>query len=93
MDELRRVLNEKINEKYSIPVSEYWSLPESNKDDITNSVVSNMFISLQQDARLLHQYIFMLDTQMENALELELFEHADIVKRIKNKLIENYSTI
>jgi hypothetical protein len=93
MEELRRLLNEPINDKYAIPVKEYWTLPESDKNDITNGVVDNMFITLQQDARLLHQYIFMLDSQMENALELELFEHADIVQRIKNKLIETYATI
>jgi hypothetical protein len=93
MEELRRLLNEPINEKYAIPVSEYWSLPEENKEDISNTVVDNMFITLQQDPRLLHQYVFMLDVQMENALELELFEHADIVQRIKNKLIETYTTI
>ena len=93
MEQLKRLLEEPINEKYLIPVSQYWSLPEENKQDITNSVVDNMFITLQNDPRLLHQYVFMLDTQMENALELELFEHADIVQRIKNKLIENYSTI
>jgi hypothetical protein len=93
MKELNQLLNEPINEKYDIPVSEYWSLPESNKQDITDSVVDNMFITLQQDPRLLHQYIFMLDAQIDNALEVELFEHADIVQRIKNKLIEIYTTI
>lgn len=93
MEELRRLLNEPINDKFAIPVKEYWSLKEKDKQEITNGVVDNMFISLQQDARLLHQYIFMLDSQMENAMELELYEHADIVQRIKNKLIETYATI
>ena len=93
MEQLNRLLNEPINDKYAIPVKEYWTLSEKDKEDLTISVVDNMFITLQQDPRLLHQYIFMLDSQMENALELELFEHADIVQRIKNKLIETYSTI
>lgn len=93
MEELTQLLNQPINEKYDIPVKEYWSLPEQKKQDITISVVDNMFISLQQNPRLLQEYIFMLDIQMENALEVELFEHADIVQRIKNKLIETYTTI
>lgn len=93
MEQLSKLLNEPINEKYDIPVKEYWKLPEDKKQDITNSVVDNMFISIQRDPKLLHQYIFMLDTQIENAMELELYEHIDIVERIKKKLIEIYATI
>jgi hypothetical protein len=93
MEELSLLLNQPINEKYDIPVKEYWSLSEQTKQDITTSVVDNMFIALQLNPRLLHEYIFMLDVQMENALEVELFEHADIVQRIKNKIIEKYNTV
>jgi hypothetical protein len=93
MEELSQLLNQPINEKYAIPVKEYWSLPEKNKQDITSMVIDNMFMTIKDNPKLIHQYIFMLDVQMENALEVELFEHADIVQRIKNKLIETYTTI
>jgi hypothetical protein len=82
-----------MNDKYDIAMEEYFSLPESIKKDITNDVVDDIFVSIKQEPRLLYQYIFMLDTQIEQALDREIFEHADIVLRIKNKLLKTYNTI
>jgi hypothetical protein len=83
--ELHRILME-LDNKFDIELKEYFSLPEEWKKELTDCVVEYYLPLLKTSDSALENLLFAYETKLEEAIERESFEEADMYKRIMKTL-------
>ncbi len=89
MDKLRLLLNE----KYNIPVGDYFKLKEEDKDAISSIIVEHYQRNLLQDPMNVYLYLKILRHQIDMSIQDEEYERVDIMNRCRNKVMDMFPRI
>jgi len=81
---------ELLLEKYDIKVDEYFSLPENDKEEISDIILSYYEKTLGVEPKLIHLYIYILRSNLNIALQEEEYERCDIITRTMMKLEDRF---
>ena len=71
-----------LDEKFDIDVKQYWSLSVRDKNQITKIIIDFYLNNFKMNRRDILVHMSMLDFQVDMALEDELYEKAEILKRV-----------
>ena len=71
-----------LDEKFDIDVKQYWSLSVRDKNQITKIIINFYLNNFKMNRRDILVHMSMLDFQVDMALEDELYEKAEILKRV-----------
>lgn len=91
MEKKNKPLKSTINNPLDFKLENYFKLTEQQKEMVIEDITQPMINEINFNPHLLASYLHMLDEKELNTLEDEVYEGSDIVKRVKEKLINNYS--
>jgi galactose-1-phosphate uridylyltransferase len=77
-----------LDNKYDIELQEYWKLTEEEKDSLSDLIVKVLIKNNKVDANYFEYYCAMMDDRRLKAEYQNEFERADIISRIREKLIK-----
>ena len=77
-----------LDNKYDIELEQYWSLTEEEKDSLSDLIVKVLIKNNKVDANYFEYYCAMMDDRRMEAEHQNEFERADIISRIREKLIK-----
>jgi hypothetical protein len=77
-----------LDNKYDIELEEYWKLTEEEKNTLTDLIVKVLVKNNRLDANYFEYYCSMMDDRRREAEYHNEFERADIISRIREKLIQ-----
>jgi hypothetical protein len=77
-----------LDNKYDIELQEYWKLTEEEKNTLTDLIVKVVVKNNKVDANYFEYYCSLMDDRRREAEYHNEFERADIISRIKEKLIQ-----
>lgn len=75
-----------LDNKFDIDISDYFNLSEKDKDELADIVVGHYFNLIKQDHRNLGIITVSIRVKLEDLIEEEKYEMADLYKRILKKL-------
>ena len=75
-----------LDEKYNITIEEYFSLPEKDKNEITDIIVTMYKKHFLIDPTLIYLYLDSMDTLIYQTEKDEEYEKSDILIRLQKKL-------
>ena len=76
-----------LDNKYDIELEEYWKLTEEEKDSLTELIVKVLIKNNKVDANYFEYYCSLMDDRRMEAEHQNEFERADIISRIREKLM------
>lgn len=79
-----------LNENLNIDVKEYFTLKEEDKIFITKFIVDLYSSNLDQQPELIYMYLSKIKEVINNSIENESYEIADIMNRIHKALDDKY---
>lgn len=82
-----------LDEKYDIEISEYFLLPEKDKNEITDIVMLMYNKHFMLDPTLIYLYLDSMDTLIDQTERMEEYEKCDILIRLRKKLKRRISRI
>jgi galactose-1-phosphate uridylyltransferase len=77
-----------LDSKYDIELEQYWSLTEEEKNSLSELIVKVLVKNNRIDANYFEYYCAMMDDRRREAEYQNEFERADIILRIREKLIQ-----
>jgi hypothetical protein len=77
---------ELLRKKYDIPVEDYFTLTEDQKEGIIDIVIEYYKKNLEVNPEMIYLYFKILTDQISISVESEQFERADIMTRTKKRL-------
>lgn len=77
-----------LDDRYDIDISDYWSLTDEDKDRITEIVVTNVLVQLSLAPNYYPRYIELLNDSIKVAGEFENYEKAEMLNRMKKRFLE-----
>ena len=77
-----------LDSKYDIELEEYWKLTEEEKNTLTDLIVKVVVKNNKVDANYFEYYCSLMDDRRREAEYHNEFERADIISRIREKLIQ-----
>lgn len=81
-------LEDLLDDRYDIDISDYWVLTEEDKDRITEIVVTNVLVQLSLAPKYYPRYMELLDNSIKVAGEFEQYEKAEMLNRMKKRFLE-----
>jgi len=81
-------LEDLMDDRYDIDISDYWSLTDEDKDRITEIVVTNVLVQLSLAPNYYPRYIELLNDSIKVAGEFENYEKAEMLNRMKKRFLE-----
>ena len=81
-------LEDLLDDRYDIDISDYWSLTDGDKDRITEIVVTNVLVQLSLAPNYYPRYMELLDNSIKVAGEFEQYEKAEMLNRMKKRFLE-----
>ena len=81
-------LEDLMDNRYDIDISDYWSLTDGDKDRITEIVVTNVLVQLSLAPDYYPRYIELLNDSIKVAGEFEQYEKAEMLNRMKKRFLE-----
>lgn len=70
-----------------IESKDYWKLSEEEKNNLTNSIISQVFVTLKKDIDSVPVYLRLLDERIKFSEYHQEFELAEVYRRISKRLI------
>lgn len=86
MNNINIVLNENLN----VDIDDYFKLKEEDKNQITDFITQTYSRNLDLEPQLIWMYLDTINRVINNAVENESYEVADIMKRSYNALDKKY---
>jgi hypothetical protein len=77
---------ELLKTKYDIPVEDYFTLSDEDKEGIVDIVIEYYKKNLEVNPEMIYLYFKILTDQISISVESEQFERADIMTRTKKRL-------
>jgi hypothetical protein len=77
-----------LDDKYEIELQEYWQLEEEQKDKLIQLIVDMVIKNNNNDLNYLEYHCSVLDDRRMEAEFHEEFERADMINRIRVKLLD-----
>ncbi len=77
---------ELLRQKYDIPVEDYFTLSDEDKEGIVDIVIEYYKKNLEVNPEMIYLYFKILTDQISISVESEQFERADIMTRTKKRL-------
>ena len=81
-------LEDLLDDRYDIDISDYWTLTEDDKDRITEIVVTNVLFQLLSAPDYYPRYMELLDNSIKVAGEFEQYEKAEMLNRMKKRFLQ-----
>jgi len=81
---------ELLGKKYDIRVDEYFLLPEDDKEELSDIILSYCEKTLSVEPRLINMYIQILRSNLNIAIHEEEYERCDIITRTMMKLEDRF---
>ena len=82
-----------LDEKYDIQITDYFSLPEKDKNEITDVIILMYKKHFLLDPTLIYLYLDSMDTLIDQTERMEEYEKCDILIRLRKKLKRRISRI
>jgi hypothetical protein len=83
-------VEELLNNKYNIEIDEYWKLPEEQKKLITETLFSFILVMFDNNPSIYTTYMNLLKQSIQLKSEMNEYEKADILLRLKEKILETF---
>lgn len=77
---------ELLRTKYDIPVEDYFTLTDDEKEGIIDIVIEYYKKNLEINPQMIYLYLKILTEQISISVESDQYERADIMTRTKNRL-------
>jgi len=77
---------ELLRTKYDIPVNDYFTLSDEDKEGIVDIVIQYYEKNLMVNPEMIYLYLKILTEQISISVESEQFERADIMTRTRKRL-------
>lgn len=75
-----------VEERYEIPLNEYWNLSKEQKDELTEILYDIVFIILKQESVNYKFYMESLDESIELLTFNEEYEKVEILLKLKDRI-------
>jgi hypothetical protein len=83
-------IEELLNNKYNIDIEKYWKLPEEEKNNITELLFGFILVMFDNNPSIYTTYMNLLKQSIQLKSEMNEYEKADILTRLKNKILETF---
>ena len=77
---------ELLKTKYDIPVNDYFTLSDEDKEGIVDIVIQYYEKNLMVNPEMIYLYLKILTEQISISIESDQFERADIMTRTRKRL-------
>jgi hypothetical protein len=77
---------ELLRTKYDIPVNDYFTLSDEDKEGIVDIVIQYYEKNLMVNPEMIYLYLKILTEQISISIESDQFERADIMTRTRKRL-------
>lgn len=77
---------ELLKTKYDIPVNDYFTLSDKDKEGIVDIVIQYYEKNLMVNPEMIYLYLKILTEQISISIESDQFERADIMTRTRKRL-------
>jgi len=83
-------VEELLSNRYDIKLKNYWKLSEEEKVEITEILFSIMLQTFDNNPSIYTTYMNLLKESIEIKSDLGEYEKADILNRLKNRILETF---
>lgn len=77
-----------LDYKYEVEVEQYFTLPESEKDEIATVIANALLQDSQHIRELVLNYIVNIQRLIKDYERIQSYEKCDLFQRIQNKLFD-----